>query len=227
MAQVTLQHTFVGQTHAFVTYDYSNNTSLIYQENTNELYGGAYYLTSFDTTTYTIKQYDTDYNLQSTRTFNIPVVSGYHAIMCSLSKTMYDDDANTYEMTVTYLFDSPSGDYDRHTSCTVRSYKEDGTLIADFGTAGSIAVYPYLHVYDREYRLWVTKQNYQNGYYVSGASNNYTYVYSYDVYKVNKRNASGLQQVPSYDLPRKVMHDGKVLIIAGDRVIDVLGRDVR
>lgn len=227
MAQVTLQHTFVGNDHSFVTYDYTTPTSLIYQDNTTELYGGAYYQTSFDTTTYTIKQYDTDYNLRSTRTFNIPVISGYYASSCSVSKTLFDDDANSYELVVNYRLVSTSGDYNRNNLIKIVAYKENGTVIADFGTGEYMYFYPYLHVYDREYRAWVSRREYVNPTYISGADNNYDCNYYYDVYKVNKRNASGLQQVPAHDMPRKVMYDGKVFIIAGDRVIDVLGRDVR
>lgn len=229
MAQVTLQHTFVGRGHYYATYDYSSMSSLIYQENMTEYYGNAYYLTSFDTTTYTITQYNTDYSVRSTRVFNIPVVPGYVAISCSLSKAIFDDDANTVELLVKYeIADYYSIEYtNRNLRYKMLAYREDGTMVADFGYSSYIYVYPYLHVYDREYRIWVEKQDYVIPAYNSNDPQRWDYAYSYEVYKVNKRNASGLQQVPARDLPRKVMHDGKVFIIAGDRVIDVLGRDVR
>lgn len=228
MAQVTLQHTFVGRNYTCASYDYSSMTSLIYSESTTDLYGSAYYQTVFDTTSYTITQYGTNYELISTRVFNIPVIPGYYASSCQITKSIFDDDPNTYEVLVSYRWDSKSGNLsDRNMNAKALAYREDGTIVADFGNACYIYVYPYLHVYDREYRILVSKENCVVPVYNYNDPQKDDVIYSYDVYKVNKRNASGLQQVPAHDMPRKVMHDGKVFIIAGDRVIDVLGRDVR
>lgn len=223
MAEVSLQHTFVGYQHNFVQYDYSSNKSLIYQDNINELYGSAYYYTSFDTTAYMIKQYDADFEMVDSIAFNIPLDSGYCATSCTVTKTIFDDDADSYELIVKYRKQNYDWNVpaDRDSLEKVLVYRDDGTFIANLGAAYSIYVYPYLHVYDNEYRIWV-QRNYPS--YLPGGVMSGEY---YDVYFVDKKKNTGLQQVPAHDLPRKVMHDGKVFIIAGDCIVDVLGRDVR
>ena len=140
--QVTFQHSFVGEDISIVTYDYSQNKSLYYSDNINELYGNAYYTCIFDTTTYTIKRYNTDYTLNSTKVFNIPEVPEYKAYSSvQISKTIFDDDPNTYEFVVTYYkIGGTYRDQDRNSHYIARVYREDGTLVADLGTANSLYV---------------------------------------------------------------------------------------
>ena len=222
-AQVTFQHSFdENEVINTVTYDYDLNKSLFYSENDTELYGKAYYSTKFDTLTYSIKRYNADYSVNSTKVFNIPVIPDYYAREVSISKTIFDDDASTYEMLVIYRQISHNRQ-DRNTYEKAMIYKEDGTVIADLGFGFNLYVYPYLHIYDNEFRFYIRRTNYENTAYVSG---DVTY-FNYDIYKVNKKNTNNLQQVPVERLPKKVLIDGKVYIIEGDKVIDTLGRVVQ
>lgn len=224
-AQVTFQHSFdKNEVINTVTYDYDLNKSLFYSENVTELYGKAYYSTKFDTLTYSFKRYNADYSVNSTKVFNIPVIPDYFADEVTISKTIFDDDASTYEMLVIYRKISYNGQ-DRNTYEKAMIYKEDGTVIADLGFGYNLYVYPYLHIYDNEFRFYIHRINYENTAYVSGVRD-VTY-FNYDIYKVNKKNANNLQQVPVERLPKKVLIDGKVYIIEGDKVIDTLGRVVQ
>ncbi len=224
-AQVTFQHSFdKNEVINTVTYDYDLNKSLFYSENGTELYGKAYYSTKFDTLTYSFKRYNADYSVNLTKVFNIPVIPDYYACDVSISKTIYDDDASTYEMLVIYRKISYNPQ-DRNTNEKAMIYKEDGTVIADLGFGYYLSVYSSLHIYDNEFRFYIRRTNYENTAYVSGVSD-VTY-FNYEIYKVNKKNTNGLQQVPVERLPKKVLIDGKVYIIEGDKVIDTLGRVVQ
>lgn len=224
--QVTLQHTFEKEEINLIQYDYSTNKSLMYTENVMELYGNAYYSIKFDTLTYNIKRYNADYSYHSTRTFNIPVINEYYACNVTVTKTIFDDDESNYELVVLYRkIGSWYGSQDRNSEMKAMVYTENGSIIADLGTGYNLYVYPYLHIYNNEYRFYVRRYNYTNTAYESGRSD--TYYYNFDIYKVNKQNANNLQQVSKENLPKKVLIDGKVYIIAGEKVIDVLGREVK
>lgn len=226
-AQVTFQHSFdENEVINTGTYDNDLNKSLIYSEDVTELYGKAYYSTKLDTLTYSIKRYNADYSVNSTKVFNIPVIPDYYAREVSISKTIFDDDASTYEMLVIYsAVNTPYNGQDRNSYQKAMIYKEDGTEIADLGVGYNLYVSSYLHIYDNEFRFYIRRTNYENTAYVSGVSD-VTY-FNYEIYKVNKKNTNGLQQVPVDRLPKKVLIDGNIYIIEGDKVIDTLGRVVQ
>lgn len=88
------------------------------------------------------------------------------------------------------------------------------TTLADFGTGYSIYVYSYLHVYDNQYRLCVTIQNFDEDH------NTY---FDYKVYSVNKQNATGLQQISAEEFSRKVFEHNQVVIYSGDKKYNMQG----
>ena len=146
-AQVlTLQHSYEGTGFFYNSINRQTKESLMYEDNVDELYGNAYYseLLSYEDSTFTITIYNEDYSFQSMKQFHIPGGHLIAIISVQLSKCTFDDDSNTYEMLVLYI-DQSAPTYNN--KYLLRLYREDGTLLYDFGRANSFTFSTALHMY--------------------------------------------------------------------------------
>lgn len=224
-AQVlTLQHSYEGGAEFFYnSVNRQTDESRMYEDNVDELYGNSYYseLLSRDDSTYTITIYNDDYSLASSKQFQIPGGRYMGIVSVLLSKATFDDDSNTYEMLVLYKNqNAPTYNYNYY----LLLYREDGTLLHDFGTANSFSYSTALHMYGGEYRLWISKKikRYE---YTEEAPYGKDYYYTiYEIYRVNKSMASDLNQVPSNEVKYiKVLEDGQVYVIRDGQKYDMRG----
>ena len=153
---ITLQHSYEGTGFFYNSINRQTKESLMYEDNVDELYGNAYYseLLSNEDSTFTITTYNEDYSFQSMKQFHIPGGHLIAMISVQLSKCTFDDDSNTYEMLVLYI-DQSAPTYNN--VYLLRLYREDGTLLYDFGRANSFTFSTALHMYNGEYRLWISK----------------------------------------------------------------------
>ena len=224
-AQVlTLQHSYEGGAEFFYnSVNRQTDESRMYEDNVDELYGNSYYseLLNRDDSTYTITIYNDDYSLESSKQFQIPGGRYMGIVSVLLSKATFDDDSNTYEMLVLYKNqNAPTYNYNYY----LLLYREDGTLLHDFGTANSFSYSTALHMYGGEYRLWISKKikRYE---YTEEAPYGKDYYYTiYEIYRVNKSMASDLNQVPSNEVKYiKVLEDGQVYVIREGRKYEMKG----
>lgn len=213
---VTLLHTFDEYIY-FKSYDETTQTSRYYTDNLSDLYGDAYYSKTLDEAagTYMINQYGADCSLVSTKVFTIPTLEGYTINNFELTRTLFDDDPNTYEYLVTYY------KYDQTTYLQENKLilcSENGNVLYDFGTNYSyMYAYPELHILNNEYRFIVERNVYD-------LSTERTKTIR-DIYKVNnKKSARGLKQVPAGQMPKKIMIDNQIYIIKDNKVFDMQGR---
>jgi len=219
-----LQHSYEGGAEFFYnSVNRQTNESRMYEDNVDELYGSSYYseLLNGNDSTYTITIYNDDYSLGSSKQFHIPGGRYMGIVSVLLSKATFDDDSNTYEMLVLYKNqNNPTYNYNYY----LRLYREDGTLLHDFGTANSFSYSTALHMYGGEYRLWISKKikRYE---YTEEAPYGKDYYYTiYEIYKVNKSVASELSPIPSNEAKCvKVLEDGQVYVIKDGRKYDMRG----
>ena len=215
---LTLQHTFTGDV-TFKYYDEATQTSYYYEDDLSDLYGNAYYSTYADQEagTYTIKRYGADFSLVSAKVFNIPKLSDYELNGFYLSRTIFDDDPNTYEFIVNYY----RYDQINYTSeYKLMIYSENGNVLYDFGSStGSFSAFPELHICNNEYRFKVRKSEYDPS---SGQYTSSTYIYKVN----NKKSTEGMNQIPVGKLSKKVLIDNKVYILKDNKVFDMQGREV-
>lgn len=223
-----LLHVFNQEGMQLQLYDYDNNKSLMYQDNDNtSIQGKYYYCTNFNSKTgvYKVINYNYDFTPMDSSEMYIPALENHTISSYSASKHIFNDDNQT-EMLVTYVVDDAyintvlcpecgskmSYNYLRHTLL----YDSKGNVIFDFGYGFSLIVSSYLHVYNNQYRLWVTRLTYPS-------EDAATYQYSYEVWSVNKKNSTGLKEVKPEDLPRKFLRDGQIFIQIGDKQYNIEG----
>ena len=222
-AQVlTLQHSYEGTGFFYNSINRQTKESLMYEDNVDELYGNAYYseLLSNEDSTFTITTYNEDYSFQSMKQFHIPGGHLIAMISVQLSKCTFDDDSNTYEMLVLYI-DQSAPTYNN--KYLLRLYREDGTLLHDFGRANSFTFSSALHMYAGEYRLWISK-NLQRDELIPDYGWKTTKYTQNDVYKVNKGIAAELTPIQANEVKFfKVVEDGHVYVIRDGRKYDMRG----
>lgn len=222
-AQVlTLQHSYEGTGFFYNSINRQTKESLMYEDNVDELYGTAYYseLLSYEDSTFTITTYNEDYSFQSMKQFHIPGGHLIAMISVQLSKCTFDDDSNTYEMLVLYI-DQSAPTYNN--KYLLRLYREDGTLLYDFGRANSFTFSTALHMYNGEYRLWISK-NLQRDELIPDYGWKTTKYTQNDVYKVNKSVAAELTPIHANEVKLlKVVEDGHVYVIRDGRKYDMRG----
>lgn len=222
-AQVlTLQHSYEGTGFFYNSINRQTKESLMYEDNVDELYGNAYYseLLSNEDSTFTITIYNEDYSFQSMKQFHIPGGHLIAIISVQLSKCTFDDDSNTYEMLVLYI-DQSAPTYNN--KYLLRLYREDGTLLYDFGRANSFTFSTALHMYNGEYRLWISKNLQRNELIPDYGWKTIKYTQN-DVYKVNKSVATELAPIQANEVKFfKVVEDGHVYVIRDGRKYDMRG----
>ena len=222
-AQVlTLQHSYEGTGFFYNSINRQTKESLMYEDNVDELYGNAYYseLLSYEDSTFTITTYNEDYSFQSMKQFHIPGGHLIAMISVQLSKCTFDDDSNTYEMLVLYI-DQSAPTYNN--KYLLRLYREDGTLLYDFGRANSFTFSTALHMYNGEYRLWISKNLQRDELIPDYGWKTIKYTQN-DVYKVNKSVAAELAPIQANEVKfLKVVEDGHVYVIRDGRKYDRRG----
>ena len=222
-AQVlTLQHSYEGTGYFYNSINRQTKESLMYEDNVDELYGDAYYseLLSYEDSTFTITTYNEDYSFQSMKQFHIPGGHLIAMISVQLSKCTFDDDSNTYEMLVLYI-DQSAPTYNN--KYLLRLYREDGTLLYDFGRANSFTFSTALHMYNGEYRLWISKNLQRDELIPDYGWKTIKYTQN-DVYKVNKGIAAELTPIQANEVKfLKVVEDGHVYVIRDGRKYDMRG----
>lgn len=219
---LTLQHSYEGTGFFYNSINRQTKESLMYEDNVDELYGTAYYseLLSYEDSTFTITTYNEDYSFQSMKQFHIPGGHLIAMISVQLSKCTFDDDSNTYEMLVLYI-DQSAPTYNN--KYLLRLYREDGTLLYDFGRANSFTFSTALHMYNGEYRLWISK-NLQRDELIPDYGWKTTKYTQNDVYKVNKSVAAELTPIHANEVKfLKVVEDGHVYVIRDGRKYDMRG----
>lgn len=222
-AQVlTLQHSYEGTGFFYNSINRQTKESLMYEDNVDELYGNAYYseLLSYEDSTFTITTYNEDYSFQSMKQFHIPGGHLIAMISVQLSKCTFDDDSNTYEMLVLYI-DQSAPTYNN--KYLLRLYREDGTLLHDFGRANSFTFSSALHMYAGEYRLWISKNLQRDELIPNYGWKTIKYTQN-DIYKVNKSVAAELTPIQANEVKFfKVVEDGHVYVIRDGRKYDMRG----
>lgn len=225
-AQVlTLQHSYEGTGFFYNSINRQTKESLMYEDNVDELYGNAYYseLLSYEDSTFTITTYNEDYSFLSMKQFHIPGGHLIAMISVQLSKCTFDDDSNTYEMLVLYI-DQSAPTYNN--KYLLRLYREDGTLLYDFGRANSFTFSTALHMYNGEYRLWISKNLQRDELIPDYGWKTIKYTQN-DVYKVNKSAAAELTPIQANEVKFfKVVEDGHVYVIRDGRKYDMRGREI-
>ena len=222
-AQVlTLQHSYEGTGFFYNSINRQTKESLMYEDNVDELYGNAYYseLLSYEDSTFTITIYNEDYSFQSMKQFHIPGGHLIAIISVQLSKCTFDDDSYTYEMLVLYR-DQSAPTYNN--VYLLRLYREDGTLLHDFGRANSFTFSSALHMYAGEYRLWISKNLQRDELIPNYGWKTIKYTQN-DIYKVNKSVAAELTPIQANEVKFfKVVEDGHVYVIRDGRKYDMRG----
>lgn len=222
-AQVlTLQHSYEGTGFFYNSINRQTKESLMYEDNVDELYGNAYYseLLSYEDSTFTITTYNEDYSFQSMKQFHIPGGHLIAMISVQLSKCTFDDDSNTYEMLVLYIYQSAPTYNNKY---LLRLYREDGTLLHDFGRANSFTFSSALHMYAGEYRLWISKNLQRDELIPNYGWKTIKYTQN-DIYKVNKSVAAELTPIQANEVKFfKVVEDGHVYVIRDGRKYDMRG----
>lgn len=222
-AQVlTLQHSYEGTGFFYNSINRQTKESLMYEDNVDELYGNAYYseLLSYEDSTFTITTYNEDYSFQSMKQFHIPGGHLIAMISVQLSKCTFDDDSNTYEMLVLYI-DQSAPTYNN--VYLLRLYREDGTLLYDFGRANSFTFSTALHMYNGEYRLWISKNLQRDELIPDYGWKTIKYTQN-DIYKVNKSVAAELTPIHANEMKSfKIVEDGNVYVIRDGRKYDMRG----
>ena len=222
-AQVlTLQHSYEGTGFFYNSINRQTKESLMYEDNVDGLYGNDYYsgLLSYEDSTFTITTYNEDYSFQSMKQFHIPGGHLIAMISVQLSKCTFDDDSNTYEMLVLYI-DQSAPTYNN--KYLLRLYREDGTLLHDFGRANSFTFSSALHLYAGEYRLWISKNLQRDELIPNYGWKTIKYTQN-DIYKVNKSVAAELTPIQANEVKFfKVVEDGHVYVIRDGRKYDMRG----
>lgn len=137
-AQITLEHTFD---------DLLQWQGDIYME--QNLYPtNTYQITGIKDNSYSIMIYNSDYSLQSSKTFNFTPPIGYKISTVSVSRKLFNSDEN-YEFMVSYVNDNA---FD-NTHYKIKLYDQNGNVIKDFGTSYILTAYSYLHVVNGKLRL--------------------------------------------------------------------------
>ena len=152
--------------------------------------------------------------------FHIPGGHLIAMISVQLSKCTFDDDSNTYEMLVLYR-DQSAPTYNN--VYLLRLYREDGTLLHDFGRANSFTFSSALHMYAGEYRLWISKNLQRDELIPDYGWKTIKYTQN-DIYKVNKGIAAELTPIQANEVKfLKVVEDGHVYVIRDGRKYDMRG----
>lgn len=186
-AQITLLHTFEGNGWQPI-YTSTDGNQYWYSENIT-IPSQKYYYESLDAenNTFNVTIVDASFNIESEKKYKIVPVSGYKPFSVIISKTIFDDDETTKELAVCYQKDD--NNYNNNQRYQLILYTEDGTQIYDFGYSySSMYVQPFLHYFNNEYRFWLTKSEYD--------AEKHTTNIKYEVYRVSKTKATGLQQMP-------------------------------
>ncbi len=157
-AQITLEHTFINESVTFNMGIVNGQANYVYESVTQP--ENSYYFTKIVDNSYHIKSYNSDYSLNTDKTYQFTPPLGYKVSTVSLSKKLFNTDEN-YEFMVVFVKTS-SVAYDNDNSKAIL-YDTNLNVIKDFGTGAGLYISPYLYIIDNQYKLLICKIIYDTG----------------------------------------------------------------
>lgn len=183
-AQIKLEHTFNQSVRVNSRIANGEYTDLTEDRSTYPDNSYSFTETNEENSSFSITIYNSDFSLNTNKTYNFTPPSGYKLYWVNVSRKFYNSDDN-YEFIVTWQKKDYTS-YD-NTMSKVLVYTESGNILKDFGSGASISVSSYLHITNNQYRLFVHRHTYDE----NNDQKTQTEVYSIE--------GSGLSSIPEND----------------------------